>query len=103
MKTPEMMTINDLRKYIRTSHSKARALVESGKIPGNQVNERGDWRVLKEDVDEFISNNKKPARGCKIPPDFIDDECVQLAKRLMKLPLEKRQIIKIIIEWGETQ
>lgn len=56
---PEVMTINDLRSYIRTSHPIAKALVVSGKIPGNQVNERGDWRVLKSDVDAFLRERRK--------------------------------------------
>jgi hypothetical protein len=59
--TPEVMTINDLRKYIRTSHTNAKKLVLDGVIPGNKINERGDWRVLKEDVDEYLRRPRKEA------------------------------------------
>jgi hypothetical protein len=55
------MTLSDLRKYLRTNHYQAKKLVEDGIIPGNQVNERGDWRVLKVDVDEWLRNKRKKA------------------------------------------
>ncbi len=62
MKTaPEVMTLSDLRKYLRTNHYQAKKLVEDGDIPGNQVNERGDWRVLKSNVDEWLRNKRKKA------------------------------------------
>jgi excisionase family DNA binding protein len=53
---PEIMTINDLRKYIRTSFPNAKKLVTDGKIPGNKINERGDIRVRKADVDEWLKS-----------------------------------------------
>lgn len=59
--THDVMTLSDLRKYLRTNHYQAKKLVEDGIIPGNQVNERGDWRVLKVDVDEWLRNKRKKA------------------------------------------
>jgi hypothetical protein len=56
---PEVMTLSDLRKYLRTNHYRVKQLVENGIIPGNQINERGDWRVLKVDVDEWLRNKRK--------------------------------------------
>lgn len=56
--TPEVMTINDLRKYLRTSFPNAKKLVTDGKIPGNQINERGDWRILKSDVDNWLRESQ---------------------------------------------
>jgi excisionase family DNA binding protein len=59
---PEVMTLADLRKYLRTSHYHAKDLVTTGKIPGNRINDRGDWRVLKEDVDAWLRKPKEAAR-----------------------------------------
>ncbi|HBK68403.1 MAG TPA: hypothetical protein DDZ91_07160 [Firmicutes bacterium] len=56
---PEVMTLSDLRKYLRTNHYRVKKLLEEGTIPGNQVNERGDWRVLKVDVDDWLRNKRK--------------------------------------------
>ena len=54
----EVMTLSDLRKYLRTNHYNVKRLVESGIIPARQINERGDWRVLKADVDNWLRSGK---------------------------------------------
>jgi hypothetical protein len=53
----EVMTITDLRKYLRVNHYNARKIAEQ--IPHSQINERGDLRFLKEDVDQFIRGKKE--------------------------------------------
>lgn len=58
-KTPEVMTVSDLRAYLRTNYYAAKALMTSGTLPANQVNEHGDWRVLKSDVDEWLRAGRK--------------------------------------------
>lgn len=56
---PEVMTLADMMKYLRTGYYNAKKLLEDSIIPANQINDRGDWRVLKSDVDDWLRRGGK--------------------------------------------
>ncbi len=50
--TPEIMSIDALRQYLKIDWRDAKALVESGRIPGRKIRDR--WRVHKQAADEWL-------------------------------------------------
>jgi hypothetical protein len=50
--TPEIMSVEQLRIYLRIDWKAAKELLESGAIPGRQI--RGRWRVHKQAADNWL-------------------------------------------------
>lgn len=48
----EVMSINQLRQYLKIRHSTAMQLVETGEIKGRKINEQ--WRVHKQAADNWL-------------------------------------------------
>jgi excisionase family DNA binding protein len=50
---PEVMTINELRSFLRVSYGTAMALINAGKIPARRIGR--DWKVPKKAVLDYIT------------------------------------------------
>jgi excisionase family DNA binding protein len=50
--TPEIMSIEQLRQYLKIRHSTAKKLVESGEIKGRKIGVQ--WRVHKQAADNWL-------------------------------------------------
>jgi excisionase family DNA binding protein len=50
---PEIMTINELRSFLRVSYGTAMELIDSGKIPARRIGR--DWKVPKQAILEYIT------------------------------------------------
>ena len=50
--TPEVMSVNQLRQYLKIRHATATELVENGAIKGQKVGTR--WLVHKQAVDNWL-------------------------------------------------
>lgn len=51
---PDVLSLKDLRKTLQIGKNSALYLVQSGTIPACKV--MGKWRILKEDVIEYITH-----------------------------------------------
>lgn len=50
--TPEILSVEQLRIYLRIDWKAAKELLESGTIPGRQI--RGRWRIFKKAADNRL-------------------------------------------------
>ncbi|MBE8527775.1 helix-turn-helix domain-containing protein [Rothia kristinae] len=54
MSTPRFLTLTDVAETLNISMSQARAMVRSGELPAIQVGGRGQWRVEKSVLEDYI-------------------------------------------------
>ena len=54
MSTPRFLTLTDVAETLNISMSQARAMVRSGELPAIQVGGRGQWRVEKYVLEDYI-------------------------------------------------
>jgi len=59
MKSSEVMTLTELKTMLRIHYNRAKKLLDDGIIPGIKINERGDWRILREDVIDYMRSGNK--------------------------------------------
>jgi len=52
---PEIMTVADLSEYLHLSKNTIRQMLRDDKIPG-AVKTGRDWRIKKQDVDDWFSS-----------------------------------------------
>lgn len=58
-KYPDMFTTNEIKNILKTTLPKVYRLIESGKLKAINVGAgsiRNDWRVKKEDLENFLNN-----------------------------------------------
>ena len=72
--TPEIMSVEQLRIYLRIDWKAAKELLESGTIPGRQI--RGRWRVHKQAVDDWLCKNNSQleepeVKTCNYSPETL--------------------------------
>ncbi len=48
------MTLKEVAKYLRVCNLTARRWLTSGALKGTKINKRGDWRVAKKDVENYL-------------------------------------------------
>jgi excisionase family DNA binding protein len=53
--TPEIMSVEQLRIYLKIDWKAAKELLENGTIPGRMI--RGRWRCHKQAVDNWLMGN----------------------------------------------
>jgi len=53
--TPEIMSVEQLRIYLKIDWKAAKELLVTGAIPGQMI--RGRWRVHKQAVDNWLMGN----------------------------------------------
>ena len=53
--TPEIMSVEQLRIYLKIDWKAAKELLENGTIPGRMI--RGRWRVHKQAVNNWLMGN----------------------------------------------
>ena len=51
---PRFLTLTDVAETLNISMSQARAMVRSGELPAIQVGGRGQWRVEKSVLEDYI-------------------------------------------------
>lgn len=56
---PEVMTIDDLARYLQLSKSSLYKLAQDGKVPGQKVGRH--WRFHKDTIDEWLKQSPKEA------------------------------------------
>ena len=54
MSAPRFLTLTDVAETLNISMSQARAMVRSGELPAIQVGGRGQWRVEKSVLEDYI-------------------------------------------------
>lgn len=54
MTSERFLTLNDVAEILNISLSQARALVRSGDLPAIQIGGRQQWRVERDQLEEFI-------------------------------------------------
>ena len=59
----EIMTIEELAKYLKISKSSMYKLCQEGKIPGHKVGRH--WRFQREVIDEWLAEQSKGSNGSK--------------------------------------
>lgn len=58
---PEVMTIDDLARYLQLSKSSLYKLAQEGKVPGQKVGRH--WRFRKDTIDRWLDERDDIARG----------------------------------------
>lgn len=56
----KLMTLEEVAEYLRLSKGTVYRMANSGKIPASKVGNQ--WRFRKEDVDQWLEQNKNVAR-----------------------------------------
>ena len=59
-KIPDVMTIDDLAKYLQVSKSSLYKLAQEGRVPGQKVGRH--WRFRKEAIDRWLDQNEQLSR-----------------------------------------
>lgn len=54
MSQQRFLTLSDVAEILSVSVAQARAMVRSGELPAIQVGGRGQWRVEKSKLEEYI-------------------------------------------------
>ena len=54
MSAPRFLTLTDVAETLNISMSQARAMVRSGELPAIQVGGRGQWRVEKSVLEDYL-------------------------------------------------
>lgn len=57
----EILTLKEVADYLKLAEKTAYRLAAEGKLPGFKVG--GSWRFKKEDILQWIEEQKKDARG----------------------------------------
>ncbi|MEG9247989.1 helix-turn-helix domain-containing protein [Arthrobacter sp. Soc17.1.1.1] len=73
---PRFMTLPDVAAELAVSQSQMYALVKSGDLPAIQVGGRGQWRVERVKLEEYIARMYEQAekqRGKLAPEDLPTD------------------------------
>jgi excisionase family DNA binding protein len=60
MALPELMTIEDVMKYLRKSRTTVYKLLREGDLKGIKVGR--DWRVKKDDLQEYVNQDETQQR-----------------------------------------
>lgn len=68
------MTLADVAEELAVSQSQIYALVKSGDLPAIQVGGRGQWRVERVKLEEFIARMYEQSAGAraKVTPEEVD-------------------------------
>ena len=71
---PRFMTLTDAAEELAVSQSQMYALVKSGDLPAIQVGGRGQWRVERVKLEEYIARmyEQAAAARAKITPEDIE-------------------------------
>lgn len=67
----EIMTIEELAKYLKISKSSMYKLCQEGKIPGHKVGRH--WRFQREVIDEWLAEQSKGSDSGKLSMDSLKD------------------------------
>lgn len=59
MEIPDVMTIEDLAKYLKVSKSSLYRLAQQGKVPGQKVGKH--WRFRKATIDRWLDQQGRKA------------------------------------------
>jgi excisionase family DNA binding protein len=71
--TPRFMNLTDVAEELAVSNSQMYAIVKSGELPAIQVGGRGQWRVERVKLEEYIARMYEQAekqRGKMKPEDI---------------------------------
>lgn len=73
---PRFLTLTDVAEELAVSQSQMYALVKSGDLPAIQVGDRGQWRVERVKLEEYIVRMYEQAAAARsrITPEDIADE-----------------------------
>ncbi|MHA7190512.1 helix-turn-helix domain-containing protein [Arthrobacter sp. MDT2-16] len=73
---PRFMTLPDAAAELAVSQSQMYALVKSGDLPAIQVGGRGQWRVERVKLEEYITRMYEQASAArsKISPEDVGEE-----------------------------
>ncbi|WP_458117291.1 helix-turn-helix domain-containing protein [Arthrobacter sp. D2-10] len=53
---PRFLTIKDVAAELATTESQIRALISSGDLPAIQIGGRGQWRIERAKLENYITN-----------------------------------------------
>jgi hypothetical protein len=100
---PEIISITQAAKLVKISRLKFTQWIHTGQTPMGELREGYHYyrdgipyKIIKSRLCELfgIGNTEET----KANNDLIDKECLEIAEKIMKLSLEKRLAIKILIE-----
>jgi prophage regulatory protein len=69
---PRFMTLTDVAEELAVSQSQMYALVKSGDLPAIQVGGRGQWRVERVKLEEYIARMYEQAAAARSQMDSQD-------------------------------
>lgn len=61
MEAPEVMTIEELARYLKVSKSSLYKLAQQGKVPGQKVGKH--WRFRKATIDQWLDEQSQEPEG----------------------------------------
>ena len=53
---PRFLTIKDVAAELATSESQVRAIISSGDLPAIQIGGRGQWRIERSKLEDYIAD-----------------------------------------------
>ena len=71
---PRFLTLADVAEQLNTSSAQVYALVRRGELPGIKLGGRGQWRVERVQLEEFIQRMYAETREFVDQHPFVDAE-----------------------------
>ena len=81
-RTPEIMSVEQLRIYLKVDWKAAKELLENGTIPGQKI--RGRWRVHKKAADDWLCKNSGQIDGPGVETLSYSPETLMKMMKLIK-------------------
>ncbi len=72
--TPRFYTLADVAEVLNTSSAQVYALVRRGELPAIKIGGRGQWRVEREKLEEFIATQYEQTQQYVADHPFVDSE-----------------------------
>ena len=72
--TPRFLTLADVAEVLNTSSAQVYALVRRGDLPAIKIGGRGQWRVEREQLEEYIRRMYDETRDYVDQHPFVEPE-----------------------------
>lgn len=79
--TPRFLTLADVAEVLNTSSAQVYALVRRGDLPAIKIGGRGQWRVEREQLEEYIRRMYDETRDYVDQHPFVEPEADRVDDR----------------------
>jgi excisionase family DNA binding protein len=72
--SPRFLTLTDVAEVLNTSSAQVYALVRRGELPAIKIGGRGQWRVEREKLEEFITQQYEHTQQYVAEHPFVESD-----------------------------